>query len=978
MRLHTPPHPFIGRVDELAALGLWSEDVLASGAGVSLVLGESGSGKSTLVSKLAAQWRDRGGMVLAGGGVALAGLPGLQSPYGVLAEAIGPIAHSRDLEPKLRTEAADWVEPARDLRTDLDPAHYRHNRLLALIRKVAETRAVLLCIEDLQWTDPSSLASIIFLTRHLHTESVGMLTTARLPADGQQYDLAAVDAALEHLRRIPNSLTLQLGPMTNDESASLARAHDARDPEHIKTIVRLAEGNPLATVEMASAVEGDTGVETPRSIQAAVRGHWVAASGQTRMVLAACSAIGHDIPAPLLSEVLEASRVTDAENRAAAISEATRTGLIARTRGGYRFRHVLDQQAVYELADRGLVITLHRNIALALVKETSLSPGNAQLLARLAAHWAQAQDDTAAASASLDAGIAALRIGALPEAHQHLVTAIASLGTGRLDVAQCHAGVAEIALALRDTCRGTGMQTDGLRLLEAWSRRLIHDDVAWLNVSAAGLLLQLGRLEASDEAFRVALESATNRQVRAEVKIRFAAALAMRRDGRAHRLAEQGLAEIGSHDCWARGLGLVVEAVYLGFAGDGSAAKQRIIEAQLVAECIGDESLLWLALGFQMAILTLFSNVEDGAAVARATIRRARSGNLLKLDAASGCLSKAAMNLTNAGYWDEASELIADVTDGQEPRLAASAGLVVAKVLIESRRGQFASAAASLPWLRQLVWGPSTDILEIHQAEAEYHLLHKDHAAAATAIESGLLALGYDPVTSANSNLDSIGFVARGLSVSAEAARDPLLRVRAEAIRETLLPFIDAALDRPTSMAIPWVAAHAIWALAEGRAAEGEVDPRQWDQVVSAWQKVGDPYMTAYSSFRNSECCLRAGDRRRATKLLQLSAAGAQALGALPLLDAIGAMSRRGRFSLELSQYIERGDVPPHVARFGLTGRECDVLKLLMEGRTDRQIGRSLFISERTVGVHVSHILGKLHVSSRGEAAALAHSLPMF
>jgi DNA-binding NarL/FixJ family response regulator len=61
----------------------------------------------------------------------------------------------------------------------------------------------------------------------------------------------------------------------------------------------------------------------------------------------------------------------------------------------------------------------------------------------------------------------------------------------------------------------------------------------------------------------------------------------------------------------------------------------------------------------------------------------------------------------------------------------------------------------------------------------------------------------------------------------------------------------------------------------------------------------------------------------------------------------------------------------------GLTSRELDVLRLLAVGRTNRQIGAELFISPRTVGVHVSHILAKLGAASRVEAAAVAHSLDL-
>ena len=58
---------------------------------------------------------------------------------------------------------------------------------------------------------------------------------------------------------------------------------------------------------------------------------------------------------------------------------------------------------------------------------------------------------------------------------------------------------------------------------------------------------------------------------------------------------------------------------------------------------------------------------------------------------------------------------------------------------------------------------------------------------------------------------------------------------------------------------------------------------------------------------------------------------------------------------------------------FSLTDRELDVLGLIAVGMTNQQIADELFISVRTAGNHVSHILTKLEVANRGEAAAIAH-----
>jgi len=60
---------------------------------------------------------------------------------------------------------------------------------------------------------------------------------------------------------------------------------------------------------------------------------------------------------------------------------------------------------------------------------------------------------------------------------------------------------------------------------------------------------------------------------------------------------------------------------------------------------------------------------------------------------------------------------------------------------------------------------------------------------------------------------------------------------------------------------------------------------------------------------------------------------------------------------------------------FGLTPRERQVLALIAEGATNRQIGAALYMAEKTASVHVSRILAKLGVRSRTQAAAVAHRM---
>ena len=92
-------------------------------------------------------------------------------------------------------------------------------------------------------------------------------------------------------------------------------------------------------------------------------------------------------------------------------------------------------------------------------------------------------------------------------------------------------------------------------------------------------------------------------------------------------------------------------------------------------------------------------------------------------------------------------------------------------------------------------------------------------------------------------------------------------------------------------------------------------------------------------------------------------------LRADPLRQAIESLARRSRARLETSN---AGPEDDQQARFGLTPREIEVLRLVAAGMTNREIGDSLFISNKTASVHVSNVLAKLGASRRSEAAVVA------
>jgi DNA-binding NarL/FixJ family response regulator len=100
-------------------------------------------------------------------------------------------------------------------------------------------------------------------------------------------------------------------------------------------------------------------------------------------------------------------------------------------------------------------------------------------------------------------------------------------------------------------------------------------------------------------------------------------------------------------------------------------------------------------------------------------------------------------------------------------------------------------------------------------------------------------------------------------------------------------------------------------------------------------------------------------------------------LGARVLDGEVQALARRARLHLgpPAEATAAAASVPTPAQQLGLTPREVEVLALVAAGRSNRQIAQALFISPKTVGVHVSNILAKLGAAGRVEAAAIAHRL---
>ena len=177
-------------------------------------------------------------------------------------------------------------------------------------------------------------------------------------------------------------------------------------------------------------------------------------------------------------------------------------------------------------------------------------------------------------------------------------------------------------------------------------------------------------------------------------------------------------------------------------------------------------------------------------------------------------------------------------------------------------------------------------------------------------------------------------------------------------------PSRGACADTPIALAL------ATTARCERDRLTGADDPSEWASVVQQWDAIGDGCRASYARVRLAEALLRTrAGRRDAEEALRVCWSTASRIGSTHLVALAQQTADRARLPLGPPSDVPEPDP------FRLTRREREVLALVAEGRTDREIGGRLFISHRTVERHVSNLLAKLDVRRRSELAALAHRL---
>ena len=979
---------FVGRVEELQALEAARRRAADGDPAVVLVGGEAGVGKTRLVAELTARCAADGTRVLSGGcvpvGEAAWPTPRSWRPCGTLppSSAWTP-SGSSSVRPGLSLPACCPPWASRTAGPSGQAAQPRlFELLLGLLARLSDQTPLALVVEDLHWADQSTRDLLAFLVRNLRRERVLLVVTYRNDEPGQQ----RLGPYLAELDRGGPVQRLELARLNRAETAAQLTGILGAAPavDLVDGVFARSEGNPFFTEELLERVRAGSAT-LPTTLRDLLQGRIEALPEPAQKVLRVAAVAGRHVPHRLLAAVAG----LDEERLDEALRAAVTHQLLINRENGYQFRHAL----LREVVDAGLLpgerVRLHAAYAHALTQRPELSAGSpAVAAAELAIHWDAAGELDRALPARVQAGLAAEQAHAFPEAERHYERALQLWE--RVPDPGRPAGLDQVDLLARtaDAAAFTGAIKRAIGLLE---EALGQVDPAAEPVRAAVLLARLGdrRRVAGDEAGGLAAFEEAERLLaggppsaeRARVLAAHAYALGVSlRSKEAIPYCEEAIA------C-ARAVGARVEeptllrilAGGLGMVGQPDRAIALAQEARRIAEAVGDAENVIGTYVTTTFVLGLVGRERDALEEAQQGFQRARE---LGLERATGSYVaySLAFSLLNTGRWAECERFTGELLAGDRWE---AFHLHNARGTLLARMGEFAAAREQLDLAlrlkptvlarfrlaralrtRRLGGPPWPGGRRTHRGAA---LLggagpRRDPPVRVQPLVLARPAAGGRPRRTGGSQAGGPG----GRRGPTAGHPDPCRAGPARCLTDAPgpLPHRHRPPTTRPSRAVPARRTIRPRAVAGGGRSLG-----------AAGASRSRPPMRA--SGRPRRCSPAARPATKPRPSLRTAHQTTVALGALPLRREIELLAQRGRLRLEEPMDTTASpEAPPSpAASLGLTQREAEVLALVAEGRTNRQIGQALFITPKTAGVHVSRILAKLGVAGRGEAAAVAHRL---
>ncbi|HEV2778583.1 MAG TPA: AAA family ATPase [Actinophytocola sp.] len=981
--------PLVARSREMDRLRAAFEQAAAGSAGAVLVAGDAGIGKTRLTEELAALARDKDALVLTGrcldaGEAGLAYLP--------FAEALAQIpdrAEAVRAHPGAATLFPESVLPSTPApgslvsglalpigggpatRSEQDVGQLQlFDAVHGLLTDLAADRPVVLILEDLHWADGSTRRLLAFLCSRLRAQRLLIVGTYRSDDLHRRHPLRPL---LAELVRLPAVERIEVPPFGPAEAREFVAAlADGQVPEEgLREVATRSDGNAFFAEELITCYVNCGGGDTPATLVDVLLSRVERLSPAGQQVVRVASVSGRRVPHARLRAVADLAEAELEE----ALREAVQHYILVPEDGEvYAFRHALVREAVYGDLLPGERVRLHAAYARVLAAE----PGARGAAAALAYHSMESHALPQALRASVSAAEEAGRQGAPAEALEHLERALniwhvvaeadrpstvdeaallrrASWYAGASGEPERSVAYARSAVEHADESDPETAAEAHRRLAKALSALDGKEDEATEVIKRAWAMVA-GRPATYIKAWVLAVYAVIDRRADRYERAREWAELAVRvaREANAPGAEADALTTLAALD---ESDGLVeqsrerlIEAMRRAAEANALTTELRArhylgvnrYEQGLLAEAVRvvDEGveraertgLIWSGFGLELRVMQVITRYVTGD-WAGAEAAAEPPGHRVSSTVSARLAAVGAHVMVARGLLAEAARAVADLRPewDRELLIALTTGVVGAELAAWQGKPE-----QGLVWVR--------DALEhIRRAGAPWLL---------AGIRLG--ALG----AAAAADLRERAMAQRRDADGVRAALEEGERLVEHARKTAELGMPRTGTLGPEGRA--WLAR----AEAEASRLHGASDPELWRTAVAAFG-FGAVYEQAICRWRLAEALLRVDRRDDAATELRAAHRVADRLGARPLRDAVPRHAPRGRIGLDDGE-------APRPALDPFTPRERAVLGLVALGRTNRQAGAELFISEKTVSVHLSRIMAKLGASNRAEAVAIA------
>lgn len=985
--------PLVGRRTELAALTASLDGAVLKRGSVHLIAGEGGVGKTRLTEVLRERAVARGMQVVTGRAFPVeTGIP-----YAIFGDGFVPLL--RDMPPATlqtmsRGAAAELTLLFPTLRSEGTPlprsgdAAELKPRLFdafsQLLIRLAQKAPLLVVLENLHWADPSSLDLFHFLARGAAAHPLVLLATYNNAQRESNRTLRTTEQSLLSLGVLTRHA---LPPLTRDETAEMVLAifgekaeviGDFADRVHART-----RGNPFFIEEVLKALvsagrlrrEGERWVgwlteqlALPDSIRDALSLRYDRLSEEAQTVVTISAVVGAQVPHLLLERLAGLG----AEALLTAVDELLHERIFEEVESNegpaYVFTHPMLQEMLYAELSRARVRALHAEIADAL--EAMYGDRALANADDLAVHFRRAESPAQASRAVrylTAAGEIALGRGAQREAVESLTAALTLLDRG--------GGPESLDPVLDLLGRARHRLGDYAGAAALWRRAITIASARGDLSRVASLERRLGvvRLRQGDfpgalghyERGLAAARQARDEGAEAGLHLARSALLMEVGDGaeaeRAGRTALAIAERVGETRLLAR-VHQALQAIAV-WRGPQEAALEHGSRALEYAARTGDARTVWQVewVAAYHAGLT-----GDAAGVARRTSEASRIAEELRSPVLRLWTAETDIEYRSGiGDWDAALALADRAIEearafGQRMLLPR---LLVWSALVLCGRGQLDEAKARIDEAWSISGADRAEegervnvhhVVPAHVALAYYHLYRRDFRTALDIGERGLAIADRTGYT--------VWQVHRLLPLCAEAS----LWLRDwERSTHYATRLRDAADQLGHPLARAWSdAAFALSRMLQGDMAGSIAQLRSAADALDAI-----PFTEHAARLRRKfvDALIAAGEGKAAEAELSRIHEVFARLGAELALDDVREKMRELGMRLPRRKPLA-GDTDGWSE---LTAREVEIVKLVAGGKSNREIGEALGISERTASTHLSNIYGKLGVNTRGQLAAL-------